>query len=635
MRAEQQLEVSLKEIDDRKAAPHEHAIVGVNEGEGVQEEISWLASFPQLNPNPIVELDPNTDTVYYANPAAVLLVPDIKTPGVRHPLLNDLQAVEKILLRGEADAVRREIAAGEFCFAQTITYIPESKRLRIYSSDITERKRTEMASNRLAAIVEFSDDAIIGKDLNSSITSWNKGAERIFGYTAGEMVGTSIMRLIPADRLDEENLILGRIKRGETMEHFETLRQTKDGRLINISVTVSPIKDAAGKVVGVSKVARDITERKQAEEARQASEARYHTLFENAPDGILIADSESRYLDANSSICRMLGYAREEIIGLHASDIVARTEVGYIQPALTAIKTGSAYHREWQFRRKDGSYFNAEVIATTMPDGNLMGMVRDITERKAAEEKIHQLNVSLERRVTERTAQLEAANKELEAFSYSVSHDLRAPLRAINGFAGIVLQEYGPQLGAEIQRYLGRIRDGGQQMGQLIDDLLAFSRLGRQTMSRQPVDSVKLVQTVLGESGPQREGRQIEVNVGNLPDCSGDPALLKQIWVNLISNAIKYTRGRAPAVIEIGCERKATGDIFFVRDNGTGFNMHYAGKLFGVFQRLHRADEFEGTGVGLAIVQRIVHRHGGRIWAEAEEGRGATFYFTLAGDNKL
>ena len=242
----------------------------------------------------------------------------------------------------------------------------------------------EDASHRLAAIVESSDDAIIGKDLNGVIETWNKGAERIFGYAADEIVGTSILRLIPDDRQDEENQILEKIRRGESVKPFETVRRTKTGRWLDVSITASPIRDTTGTVIGASKVARDITERKRAEAALRASEGRYRALFDYAPDGILIADPQSRYLDANPSVCRMLGYTREELVGLHASDIVAPAEVPHIAPAIEAITSSADYHRQWILRRKDGSTFVADVIATTLPDGNILGMVRDITERNAA-----------------------------------------------------------------------------------------------------------------------------------------------------------------------------------------------------------------------------------------------------------
>jgi light-regulated signal transduction histidine kinase (bacteriophytochrome) len=229
---------------------------------------------------------------------------------------------------------------------------------------------------------------------------------------------------------------------------------------------------------------------------------------------------------------------------------------------------------------------------------------------------------------------LEAANKEMEAFSYSVSHDLRAPLRAINGFAGIVLEEFSSQVPEKGREYLERVRAGGKRMGELIDDLLAFSRLSRQSVNRRTVNSDEIVQNVLEELKPQHEDREIEWQIKDLPSCEGDPVLLKQVWVNLLSNAVKYTRGREPASVEIGCTCENGENIFFVRDNGAGFDMQYSNKLFGVFQRLHRSDEFEGTGVGLAIVRRVVQRHGGRVWAEAAVNRGATFYFTLQEGNK-
>jgi len=221
-------------------------------------------------------------------------------------------------------------------------------------------------------------------------------------------------------------------------------------------------------------------------------------------------------------------------------------------------------------------------------------------------------------------AELASANKDLEAFSYSVSHDLRAPLRVIDGFSRILLENYAPQLPPDATRSLGHVHEGAVQMGRLIDDLLAFSRLGRQPLNKQAVAMQAMVEQILESMEHERQGRQVEVALGTLPECRGDPALLRQVWVNLLSNAFKFTRGREAARIEIGCQEKDGALAYFVRDNGAGFDMRYVDKLFGVFQRLHSAEEYEGTGVGLAIVQRIIHRHGGRVWAEAEVNQGAT-----------
>jgi signal transduction histidine kinase len=251
-----------------------------------------------------------------------------------------------------------------------------------------------------------------------------------------------------------------------------------------------------------------------------------------------------------------------------------------------------------------------------------------------SEERVSRLNLELEHRFAERTAALEAANaanEDLESFSYSVSHDLRAPLRAIGGFSRIVIEDHSAAINADGLRYLHQVEKSAQQMGQLIDDLLTFSRTGRKDLQVQRVSTSSVVKAALEDLKAMQENRRVDICVGELPDCDADPSLLRQVWLNLLANALKYTSKRDPAVITIGSRREGETDVFFVQDNGAGFDMKYASKLFGVFQRLHLADDYEGTGVGLALVQRIVQRHGGRVGTEAELNRGATFFFTLTG----
>jgi light-regulated signal transduction histidine kinase (bacteriophytochrome) len=285
---------------------------------------------------------------------------------------------------------------------------------------------------------------------------------------------------------------------------------------------------------------------------------------------------------------------------------------------------------------KDGRALDVSVTVSAIKDrsGKIVGaskVLRDMTEKRRAEEALRKLNANLEERVIERTTQLEAANKELEAFSYSVSHDLRAPLRAISGFSKIVLEDHSGALDAEGLRYLHLVEKSARQMGQLIDDLLTFSRTGRHALTVQRVNTAELVNACLTDLQEMQKNRDVTINVGALPDCEADPSLLKQVWLNLLENALKYTRKRDSAVITIGSRQEGGAQSYFVQDNGAGFDMKYAGKLFGVFQRLHLTDDYEGTGVGLALVQRIVQRHGGRVWTEAKLNLGATFHFTLTG----
>ncbi|HMP81889.1 MAG TPA: PAS domain S-box protein [Verrucomicrobiota bacterium] len=409
----------------------------------------------------------------------------------------------------------------------------------------------------------------------------------------------------------------------------EIKNKAKDGTFYWVDTTIVPFLNEDGKPRQYVAIRADITSRKLAEEALRLSESRFRSTLDNMLEGCQIIGFNWRYTYVNAVAARQSRRSKSDLVGLTIMEAYPGIESA---PVFTAIRRCMidriSQELENELRYDDGGSAWFQLVIQPVPEGIFI-LSMDITERKRAGERVHQLNLELEQRVRDRTAELEAVNKELEAFSYSVSHDLRAPLRAVNGFAGIVLEDYGRHLPVEGRRYLERIQAGGRRMGELIDDLLALSRLSRQSMNRETVDIGGLVREVIAELNAQTDGRKVQFKVRNLPPCNADTGLIRQVWVNLITNAVKYTRHRNPARIQIGCSRDNGRNVYFVADNGAGFDMQYASKLFGVFQRLHRADEFEGTGVGLAIAQRIIHRHGGHIWAEAAVDRGATFRFTL------
>jgi len=379
--------------------------------------------------------------------------------------------------------------------------------------------------------------------------------------------------------------------------------------------------------------------RDAAEEALRQSEASIRQMFESIKDyAIFRVDPLGRVASWGQGAAHLLGYQSDEILGQHIARFYPADAVTGSLPLhelRVATETGRYEDEGWRVRR-DGSRFWANVVLSVIRDsaGELVGFVkvtRDLSARRATEEEIRSLNHDLQRQ----NDNLAAANRELESFSYSVSHDLRAPLRHIDGFATLLSKHADIVLDETGRRYLSVISDSARRMGRLIDDLLSFSRMGRAQMECVELDHHQLVSGVLRESGHDRNPR-IEWHVDPLPRVRGDAAMLRQVWTNLIDNAVKYSARSEHPRIEIGRGPAPQGceQIFYIRDNGVGFDMKYSDKLFGVFQRLHRAEDYEGTGVGLAIVQRIVHRHGGRVWAEAAVDRGATFYFTLKPEAK-
>jgi PAS domain S-box-containing protein len=498
--------------------------------------------------------------------------------------------------------------------------------------DITARKQEENKLREQAALLDLAHDAILFRGLDSRILLWNRGAKDLYGWSAEEALGKVAHELLQTEFPDSLEAIQTSIQKTREWEG-ELKYISRDGKAIVVASRWSLLRDEQGNPTAILEINRDITERKRVEEKLRIAALYTHSLIEASLDPLVTISREGKITDVNEATEKVTGVSRERLIGSDFSNYFTDPESarrGYEQ----VFAQGSVQDYPLAIRSTTGKVTDVLYNATVFKNeaGEVEGVfaaARDVTERKQAEKEVRRLNAELEQRVIQRTAQLEAANKELEAFTYSVSHDLRAPLRHISGFSKILTEEYGSSLAPEGQHHLQRIQEGTQRMGLLVDDLLNLGRIGRHEVRLQISGLNAIVNEVIAELKPECAGRQVEWKVDSLPFVECDPALMKQVLQNLVSNALKFTRPRSPAVIEIGQETQAGTPVVFVRDNGVGFNMKYSDKLFGVFQRLHRPEDFEGTGVGLATVQRIIQKHGGRIWAEAELDKGATFYFTL------
>jgi PAS domain S-box-containing protein len=479
-------------------------------------------------------------------------------------------------------------------------------------------------------------DLLCIADTDGYFLRLNPQWEHTLGYHVAELEGARFLDLVHPDDLEATLGTMARLAEGHAELRFVNRYRASDGSYRHLEWRSFPRGDL------IYAAARDLTDRIEAEQALRKSEARYRLFADNTADVIWLLDVKTmRFTYVSPSVERLRGYSVREVLAQSLDEVMTPESLEAVTHSLphmiAAFQSGDESARinvdEVDQPRKDGTIVATEVTTTflTDADGNVdrvLGVSRDITERRRAEAHIRALNESLEARVGRRTAQLEEAIAELEAFSYSVSHDLRAPLRAINGYATILTEDHADDIGADGRRCCDSIIGNTRRMGQLIDDLLAFSRLGRSRLAREPIDMTSLAHSAFGEITTDGQRGTVDFTVGRLASTVGDPTLLRQVWANLISNALKFTADARGPSIAVDC-RCADGEaVYSVADNGPGFDMRHSGKLFQVFERLH-GGEYEGSGIGLAIVRRAVEAHGGRVWAESAPGQGATFYFAL------
>ncbi len=478
--------------------------------------------------------------------------------------------------------------------------------------DVTERKKVEDQLHATSAyarsLIEASLDPLVTISPEGKITDVNHATELITGVSREWLIGTDFSNYFTEPGKARQGYRLT-FKEGYVKDYPLALRHAS-GRVVDVLYNATVYRDALGKVRGVFAAARDVTESKKTSQYARS-------LIEASLDPLVTISLDGKVTDVNEATIKVTGATRSQLVGTDFSVYFTEPEKAR-QGYLRAFKEGSVTDYPLTIHSNSGKLTDVLYNASVYRDdkGNVLGVFAAARDYS---------------RVRQASQELEESNKELEAFSYSVSHDLRAPLRAIDSFAKIFEEQYAGQLDKEGKRLLSVIQNNAQQMGKLIDDLLSFSRLGRHDLRLQDVEMASLVKAVFQELKGTAPGREIKFTVQDLPAARVDASLFKQVWINLLSNAIKFTKGRKVAVIEVGSERKGAQTIYFVKDNGVGFDMQYVNKLFGVFQRLHDKGEFEGSGVGLAIVHRIITRHGGRVWAEGKPDEGAIFYFTLQG----
>jgi PAS domain S-box-containing protein len=541
--------------------------------------------------------------------------------------------------RGSAVVFGRRSNGDEFPCEASISQIEIAgkKLYTVILRDITDRKQAEedlrKSEERYRYLFENNPYPMWVYDLETlAFLDVNEAAIAKYGFSRQEFLNMTIADIRPPE--DVKRLMDNLARPRQPLEHSEGWRhRLKDRTIIHVEITSHTIKTDGHESALV--IAQDITERKRAEQTLQLKDELLHMTSEMAKVGGWEFDATTLKGTWTDEVARIhdLDPAQETNVELGLSYYSGESRQKIEQATKAAIELAKPYDLELEMVTATGSHKWVRTMALPVTeDGRVVkvqGIFQDVTERKQAEQEIRWLNEKLEERVLERTLQLQNANKELEAFSYSVSHDLRAPLRAIDGFTRILLEDYEPALDEEGKRVCAVISREAQHMGQLIDDLLALSRLGRKELHFTKIDMKAMASSVFDELVEEEDPGRIDFRVHRLPVATGDAALIRQAWVNLLSNAIKFSSRKERAVIEVGSKHSEHEYVYYVRDTGAGFDMEYLDKLFGVFQRLHSEKEFEGTGVGLAIVQQVIRRHGGRVWAEGAVDRGATFYFSV------
>lgn len=547
--------------------------------------------------------------------------------------------------RVELTALRRD--GSEFPIELTIspTQTESGWQFAAFVRDLSERDNRERLEAQLAAIVASSSDAILSKTLDGTITSWNRAAEELYGYTANEMVGENIRKIVPRDKISELDSIFTGLAVGRTIDATETVRLHKDGREIAISLRVSPIRNNKGGIIGASAIARDITAQKEAAAKASEQAATIAAILNSTASGIYGIDLNGDCNFANPACAELLGYdSTDEFLGKNMHELIHHSYADGSPfaekdcPIYQSFRNGTAVRIEDEVLwRKDGTSFPAEYWSHPIyREKTHVGTVvsfHDISHRKALQAQAESHRLELEQRVDERTHELAEANtaltrsnEDLTFFASHAAHDLQSPLRGIGGFATFLQEDFGELLGEEGAEYIERINASIDRMQQLINDLLDFSRIDKKYNPVADVDMNRVVESALAMI--ENEAADADIQVAELPTLRGDASQLRQLMANLIGNGIKYCTEKTP-VIQISAEKVADGWRFLVVDNGIGINREYHERIFKAFQRLHTASQYPGTGLGLAMCQRIVERHQGAIGVESKPSEGSTFFFTL------